>query len=90
MTLHAGDAMAAIHLVRNDFVPESGVHLGELIAAGRLTVNLRAEAAPELLELLLRESLAGIADWRLAVDHVEAFRPGRPEPTHRDPGHAAT
>jgi G3E family GTPase len=86
MTLQAGDQVAAINLVRNDFVPELGVQLAEPIAAASLTVNLRAEAAPELLEQLLRESLAAIVFWRLEMDHVEASRPGRPEPIHRDSG----
>lgn len=90
MTLQAGEEIAAINLVRNDFVPELGVRLGAPITAATLTVNLRAEAAPDLLEQLLRESVAAIADWQLAVDHVEAFRPGRPEPTHRDPGGTVT
>lgn len=88
MTLQAGDGIAAINLVRNDFVPELGVQLREPVVAADLVVNLRAEAAPELLETVLRESLAAIGPgpdgWRLDLVHAEAFRPGRPEPTYRD------
>lgn len=84
MTLEAGEQIAAINLVRNDFVPQLGIQLAAPITAAMLTVNLRAEAAPELLEQVLRQSLASIGSWQLAVDDLEAFRPGRPEPTHRD------
>jgi G3E family GTPase len=90
MTLRAGESIAAIHLVRNDSVPELGARLAEPIAVARLTVNLRAEAAPELLEQVLRDSLGAMVDWQLAVDHIEAFRPDRPEPTHRDAGGTIT
>jgi len=88
MTLHAGDGIAAINLVRNDFVPELGTRLLEPVTAADLVVNLRAEAAPDLLETVLRESLraTGLAldSWRIELVHTEAFRPGRPVPTHRD------
>jgi G3E family GTPase len=88
MTLHAGEGIAAINLVRNDLVPELGVQLREPVTAADLVVNLRAEAAPDLLETVLRESLhaTGLAlgSWRIELVHTEAFRPGRPEPTHRD------
>jgi G3E family GTPase len=88
MTLHSGDGIAAINLVRNDFVPELGVRLREPVTAADLVVNLRAEASPDLLETVLRESLRAtgpaLDNWRIELVHTEAFRPGRPEPTHRD------
>jgi G3E family GTPase len=84
MTLQAGAGVAAINLVRDDAIAQPGVLLGRPVAAGELVVNLRAEAAPELLESAWRESLAVASDWTFVLDHVEAFRPGRPEPTHRD------
>jgi G3E family GTPase len=93
MTLHAGDRLAAVNLVRNDVVPELAIELGEPILTASLVVNLRAQAAPGVLEEALRESLAAMAgdpgSWSLELIHVEAFRPGRPEPTHRDGAHAA-
>jgi G3E family GTPase len=86
MTLQAGDAMAAINLVRNDAIPEPGLRMAGPIAHGAITVNLRAEAAPELLEKLLCESVAAVVGWQMIITRVEAFRPGRPEPSHRDSG----
>lgn len=84
MTLRAGEQLASINLVRTDFVPELGIRLHEPVSSATLTVNLRAESTPEKLASALRNSLESIGDWQLVVDHVEAFRPGRPEPTHRD------
>jgi hypothetical protein len=37
------------NLVRNDFVPELSLRLGEPVNSGELIVNLRAEAAPDAL-----------------------------------------
>lgn len=84
MTLHAGVEMAAINLVRDDVVPELSVQLAGPITAATLTINLRAESAPEVLEQVLRESFAAMDGWQFVLDHVEALRPGRPQPTHRD------
>lgn len=84
MTLGSGDEMAAINLVRNDFVPELGVRLARDIRSGILTVNMRAEAAPELLERVLHDAVSQSGAGLLRVEHFEAFRPGRPVPTHRD------
>lgn len=88
MTLHSGDRLAAVNLVRNDVVPELGIELPELIAAASLVVNLRAQAAPDVLEEALRASLAAMTgvpgSWSLELIHAEAFRPARPDPTHRD------
>jgi len=84
MTLDAGDGMATVNLVRNDFVPELGARMEHPVRTASLTVNLRAEAPPALLERVLRDALVAVPDWSLTIDHVEAFRPGRPVPTHRD------
>jgi len=84
MTLHAGDAMASVNLVRNDFVPELRLRLDAPLAAATITVNLRGESAPEALHETLTESLGQCGSWQLVLEHVEAFRPGRPVPTHRD------
>ena len=48
-----------------------------------LTINLRAEADPDLLERCVLAALRG--DARIALDFgkAEAFRPGQPTPTHR-------
>lgn len=75
-----------VNLVGQDFVPEVGEALPSPLSAGELVVNLRAEAAPEHLlqaledELACREGAAGVG---LRVEHLESFRPGQPNPTHR-------
>lgn len=78
--------LAVVNLVRNDFVPELSYRLDEPVRSGRLIVNLRAEAAPELLDRTVREGLgatvARFADLTVTVDHLESFRPGQPNPTH--------
>ncbi|MBE7500543.1 MAG: cobalamin biosynthesis protein P47K [Verrucomicrobiales bacterium] len=79
--------IAAVSLVRNDFVPELSFHLEQPIKGGQLIVNLRAEAAPDVLGTAVGESLATVAkqfpDLSATVDHLEHFRPGKPTPTHR-------
>ncbi len=79
--------LAAIHVVRNDVVPELGQQLEGAMQSGQLILNLRAETAPETIENIARSALktvgqkCGIA---LEVEDLERFRPSRPKPTHRD------
>ena len=79
--------IAAVNLVRNDFVPELSFSLEEPVTGGQLIVNLRAECAPDLLETVVREGLAATAQkfptLQATLDHLEQFRPGKPTPTHR-------
>ena len=79
--------IAVINLVRSDFVPELGMRLDAPVSGGQLIVNLRAEAAPEALRDAVRtavESLGGqFAGLRAQLEHLEFFRPGKPQPTHR-------
>ncbi|MDP3069131.1 MAG: GTP-binding protein [Opitutaceae bacterium] len=79
--------IAAINLVRSDFVPELSIRLDQPVAGGQLILNLRAEAAPESLKTAVEESVAALAahfpGLRARVDHLEHFRPGKPQPTHR-------
>lgn len=52
----------------------------------RMVVNARVCLAPESLRPLVEAALAKIAEPLHAVlniEQIEAFRPGRPEPTHR-------
>lgn len=73
--------IGAVSLVRNDHVPELTHTLLEPLISGDLIINLRAEASPELLETVTR---ALLADWPgLKLSHLESFRPGQPNPTHR-------
>lgn len=79
--------LAVVNVVRNDIVPELGFELSSPIHQGRLILNCRAEAAPEILDATVRQALAAVAQqqsglaWQL--EHAEHFRPGRPQPTHR-------
>lgn len=90
MTLSPDNAfageVAVVNLVRNDFSPEMGQELDEPIEGGQIILNLRAEADPEALESIVRESIVTVAtpECRLSLEHLERFRPGRPVPTHRD------
>jgi G3E family GTPase len=79
--------IAVVNLVRNDFVPELSLHLESPVTGGQLIINLRAEAAPDLLGAVVREALAATAKeyptLQATLDHLEHFRPGKPSPTHR-------
>ncbi|MCX6966448.1 MAG: cobalamin biosynthesis protein P47K [Verrucomicrobia bacterium] len=79
--------IAAINLVRNDFVPELSLHLDGPVESAQLIVNLRAEADPNTLGGVVREAIAASAaafpGMQATLDHLEHFRPGKPNPTHR-------
>ncbi len=86
MTLASGaDALAigSVSLVRHDQKPELTHTLLDPLTAGELIVNLRAEAAPELLEQVVRRVAAGWLGLKLDVTKLASFRPGQPNPTHR-------
>ncbi len=80
--------IAAINLVRSDFVPELSLRLEAPVNAGQLIINCRAEAAPETLRDAIRTAVAELPAQFPALtaqlDHLEYFRPGKPQPTHRD------
>lgn len=80
--------IAVINLVRSDFVPELSLRLEQPVLSAQLIVNLRAEAAPETLSLALERAVAFLAkrfpSLLVRLEHLEHFRPGKPEPTHRD------
>ncbi len=79
--------IAAVNLVRSDFVPELSLRLDQPVAGGQLILNLRAEAAPETLKAAVEAAVAGIPQSfpgvRPKLDHLEHFRPAKPQPTHR-------
>ena len=81
------DEIAAINLVRNDFVPELSFQLKRPVQSAQLIINLRAEAAPDLLGTAVREGLEATTQkfptLVATLDHLEHFRPGKPTPTHR-------
>jgi G3E family GTPase len=80
--------VAVANLVRNDFVPELSLKLGEQAKGGELIINLRAEASPDVLAATVKESVPAVVarfpTLQAKLDHLENFRPGRPNPTHRD------
>ena len=79
-----GGDVAIINLVRNDFVPELSADLDAPIESGQLIINLRAEGDPETLHAAVKTALATApAELAATLDHLEHFRPGKPEPTHR-------
>lgn len=81
-----GSDLAVINLVRTDGQVELSHTLTDGLQTGELLMNLRAEASPEAVRELTERSLAEVASrWgvRSTVQHLEAFRPGRPVPTHR-------
>jgi hypothetical protein len=79
--------IAAISLVRNDFVPELSLTLADEISSGQLIINLRAEALPATLKKSTEQALSAIQasrpELRLTMEHLEHFQPGEPRPTHR-------
>jgi hypothetical protein len=91
MTLSPDEALAgevaALSVVRSDIIPELTLRLEETVSSGQIVVNCRAEANPATLKNALEGGLESLkeqfpkADFRL--DHLEHFRPGRPQPTHR-------
>jgi Ni2+-binding GTPase involved in maturation of urease and hydrogenase len=91
MTLSPDEGLgdiAAVNLVRSDFVPELSLTLADDPTSGQLIINLRAEGAPERLQAAVKESLAEAGrvypQLKLELEHLEHFRPGKPQPTHRD------
>lgn len=83
-----GGAIGVINLVRSDFIPELSIELEEPFRGADLIVNVRAEASPEALSNALAASLTELAASRpglkAEIVHQEHFRPGKPQPTHRD------
>jgi G3E family GTPase len=81
-----GNDIAVLNLVRTDTEPEQPHRLSEALMQGELLVNLRAEGDPGTLKSMAMAGLDAIGQAMsvaLAVDHIEHFRPGRPQPTHR-------
>lgn len=80
--------IAAINLVRSDFVPELSLRLEAPVTSGQLIINCRAEAAPETLRDAIRTAVSELPrqfpELTAQLDHLEYFRPGKPQPTHRD------
>lgn len=81
-----GTDLAVLNVVRSDARSESVHRLAEVLEEGELIVNMRAEAEPEQLRAIVHVGLEETArEMGVAptIEHLEHFRPGRPEPTHR-------
>jgi hypothetical protein len=80
--------IAAVSLVRSDFVPELSLTLDGPAESGQLILNLRVEADPATLRTAVEAAIAALPQrWpglSAQLEHAEQFRPGRPTPTHRD------
>ncbi|MFM1943310.1 MAG: hypothetical protein RI897_2292 [Verrucomicrobiota bacterium] len=91
MTLSPDDSLngeiAAVNLVRSDFIPELSYQLDQPVTSGQLILNLRAEADPEILAETVKKAVetisASFPDLHAKLEHLEHFRPGKPTPTHR-------
>ena len=88
MTLspETGNDLAVLNVVRTDGRAETPHRLAEDLTRGELILNLRAEGDPDNLKAIalegLEEAAAAIGVTAVIV-HIEHFRPGRPQPTHR-------
>lgn len=81
-----GNDLAVANLTRSDDWPELSHSLQEPLETGELILNLRAEGDPEMMRAKVSEILQAVAveySARFEVEHLEAFRPGKPTPTHR-------
>jgi Ni2+-binding GTPase involved in maturation of urease and hydrogenase len=85
--------IGVVNLVRSDFLPELSMALTQPVRRGRLIINLRAEAAPDMLGSVVQDALAAaarkFATLRATMEGLQQFRPGKPMPTHRIEGIAA-
>ena len=80
-------SLAVVSLVQSDGEPDLRESLEEELTEGNLVINLRAEADPDELNKLVRETLKEYGEssssFRINVEHMESFRPSKPEPTYR-------
>jgi hypothetical protein len=84
LTPSEGSDIAVLNLVRGDGTPESLHQLQDDIQVGELIVNLRAEADPAFLRETVDSVLGGmLPESDVTIEHIEAFRPGKPTPTYR-------
>jgi G3E family GTPase len=93
MSLSPGDGVgdiAVVNVVGRDHRAEISHSLQSKIKSGELIVNLRAEGDPEGLKSAVTSILEG--SWEqtpglsLTLEHLEHFRPGKPQPTYRYAG----
>jgi G3E family GTPase len=87
MTLDSEDgtgSLSVVSLVQSDGEPDLRESLLDKVDGGALIVNLRAEADPEFLKTVVDESISAIGGrLRAKMEHMDRFRPARPQPIHR-------
>ena len=84
---YEGNDLAVMNLTRTDGKAEASHELQDEIESGELILNLRAEADPDVLRAITERVLEATVNGmglESDIEHAEAFRPGRPVPTHRD------
>ncbi len=78
--------VSVANLVSSDTAPMLSVASDSWVGEAKMVVNARVCLAPESLRPLVEEILVQIAEKITAtvqIEQIEAFRPGRPKPTHR-------
>ena len=86
MTLMSGMDIGFVSLVANDAVPELSQEIRNHLGEAEITLNGRAQIAPESLQQFSEEAVAeASAAQNVSYEFlsVQAFRPARPEPVHR-------
>ena len=90
MTLDSEDgtgSLSVVSLVRSDAEPDLRESLLDKVEGGALTINLRAEADPEFLKSVVDATISALGGGlRATMEHLERFRPARPQPIHRMDG----
>lgn len=82
LTDTAGSPHSAVSVCRSDGPVETTLFSPASASGRNLTINLRAEADPDALSRCIAETVSAMGG-SLHPDTVRAFRPGRPQPTHR-------
>jgi G3E family GTPase len=75
--------LGAVSLTQTHAQPQTTHRLKTPLRQAVLTVNLRAEADPDLLRQQVTQVLKQGLTQSTTLQELSAFRPGRPTPTHR-------
>lgn len=82
LTNDHGD-MGATSLTSTEATPQLTHRMHRPLLRGVLNINLRAESDPKILESELQTVFKALMPNSARVATIDAFRPGRPVPTHR-------
>ena len=78
-----GSELGAVSLTRTEADAQVTHILKSPLRHGELTINLRVEADPESLKRAVVAVVSGVLPIRVDLREINAFRPGRPNPTYR-------